>query len=94
MAAPQAIGPGLVDVGFSVASHFHHRCERKVGRGQEFRLPTTIVYQLAGIVGDTNKACMREHRWRSIADLIIELTADEQNDIGFRDGGGTYGGNG
>ena len=77
------LGPGLVDCRLAVACGLDHRRKRELRRGEQFGLAAAIVDQFAGIVGEADEARMREHRGRAIADLIIELAADQEHDIGL-----------
>ena len=91
MASAQSVGPGLVQARFTVARGLDHGGERQRRRGQQFRLAASVVDQLARRIGDADEAGVREHRRRSVAELVIELAADDQHDVGLGHRGGAHG---
>ena len=91
MAAAQSVGPGLVHVRFTIARRLDHGGERERRSGQQLRLAAPVVDQLARGIGDADEAGVRKHRRRAVADLVVELAADHQHDVGFGHGGGAHG---
>ena len=83
VALPHAVGPGLVERGLAVTGRVHHGGQRQVRRCQQFGLATAVVDQLAGIIRDPDEAGVRKHGRRPVGHLVVELAADQQNDIGL-----------
>ena len=78
----QAVGPGLVDAAFTIAGGCDHGFQCKMRRGEQLRLTAAIVDQFAGAVGDPDEARIRKDGRRAVADLVVELAPDQQDDVG------------
>ena len=68
--------------------------KRQMRRGEQLRLAAAVVDQFAGAIGDPDEARIRKHGRRAVADLVVELAADQQDDVGLGHRGRAHGGRG
>ena len=54
-------------------------------------LAAAVVDQLARIVGDADEAGVREDGRRAVAQLVVELAADDEDEVGLGHRGGAHG---
>ena len=82
--APHHFRPAMVDTRLAVARRLDHGAKRQPRGRQHLRLPPPVVHQLAGIVRDPHEARVREHGRRAVAELVVELAADDEDQVGLR----------
>ncbi len=83
LAPTHRLGPAGIEVWFRVAHGLDDRVQRQCRRGQDLGRAPPIVDQLARRVGDADEAGVRKHRRRAVAELIVELAPDHDDEIGL-----------
>ena len=83
MLLAQSRHPGGVGARCAPRGGIGERGERQCGARKYFHHAAAVLAQLLPVVADADEARAGKHRRRTIAELIVELAADDHDQIGL-----------